>query len=296
MGHYPFGESWYNVSADKLIFTTYERDSESGNDYAMARMYVPRLTRISIPDPAGTAAVDPSNPQTWNRYSYVFDEPIALTDPSGACPPGYRSLSPDERTALINAADPKNWEGWTFGMPSDLANKKIDCSTFINQSANNAGILIPWVGATQFGATPTFSPIKNAADLQPGDVIQFLTPGGTHSAIASSTGTSFNFIGSQTSTGPREVQNWTANAYWNGSRYQQDPTKGAYPSGYYEICVPVNAKIKKRKGGAGGGSGTGGDGLIFFEPTFAGWEGGISFGIGQWVWWPTAGHHPMNVL
>jgi len=28
IGHFPFGESWYNASSDKLIFTTYERDSE----------------------------------------------------------------------------------------------------------------------------------------------------------------------------------------------------------------------------------------------------------------------------
>jgi hypothetical protein len=32
MGHYPYGESWYNASNDKLLFTSYERDSESGND------------------------------------------------------------------------------------------------------------------------------------------------------------------------------------------------------------------------------------------------------------------------
>ncbi len=44
LGHYPFGESWYNASNDKLLFTSYERDSESGNDYAMMRSYVPATT------------------------------------------------------------------------------------------------------------------------------------------------------------------------------------------------------------------------------------------------------------
>jgi hypothetical protein len=93
------------------------------------------------------------------------------------------------------------------------------------------------------------------------------------------------------------VNNWTANAYWNGTRYQQDPSKGAFPSGYYEICLPMNTKQRKAKGSAGGGgTGSNGDGLIFWEPTYESWEGGISFGIGQWIWWPTAGHHPMNVL
>src|SRR5262249_3877660 len=37
-GHYPFGESWYAVnSTSKWVFTSYERDAESGNDYALAR-------------------------------------------------------------------------------------------------------------------------------------------------------------------------------------------------------------------------------------------------------------------
>ncbi|MGH9789206.1 MAG: hypothetical protein ACRD4U_10950 [Candidatus Acidiferrales bacterium] len=27
-GHYPFGESWYNSSGAKVLFTSYERDAE----------------------------------------------------------------------------------------------------------------------------------------------------------------------------------------------------------------------------------------------------------------------------
>ncbi len=35
------------------------------------------------PDPAGLAAVNLANPQTWNRYAYVTNNPQALTDPLG---------------------------------------------------------------------------------------------------------------------------------------------------------------------------------------------------------------------
>lgn len=35
------------------------------------------------PDPAGTAAVDPTTPQSLNRYVYVLNNPLALIDPFG---------------------------------------------------------------------------------------------------------------------------------------------------------------------------------------------------------------------
>jgi RHS repeat-associated protein len=80
MGHFPFGESWYTASADKLIFTTYERNGESGNDYAMARYYVSRLGRFASRDPqVGTT----SDPQSLNRYAYVENNPVNLVDPFG---------------------------------------------------------------------------------------------------------------------------------------------------------------------------------------------------------------------
>jgi len=80
MGHYPFGESWYNASNDKLLFTSYERDSESGNDYAMARYHVNRLGRFSSADLLAGSIDDPQSP---NRYSYARMDPINLVDPSG---------------------------------------------------------------------------------------------------------------------------------------------------------------------------------------------------------------------
>ena len=82
LGHYPYGESWYNSSGDKLLFTSYERDAESGNDYAQARYYVSRLGRFSSVDPLSGST---SDPQSLNRYVYVRDNPTVLVDPSGAC-------------------------------------------------------------------------------------------------------------------------------------------------------------------------------------------------------------------
>jgi RHS repeat-associated protein len=80
MGHFPFGESWYNGSSDKLLFTTYERDSESGNDYAMARYHVNRFSRFSSSDPLPGSTGDP---QSLNHYPYTRDDPINFVDPTG---------------------------------------------------------------------------------------------------------------------------------------------------------------------------------------------------------------------
>jgi RHS repeat-associated protein len=80
MGHFPFGESWYNATGDKLLFTTYERDAESGNDYAQARYYINRLALFSALDPLSGSTIDP---QTLNRYDYVRNNPISSLDPTG---------------------------------------------------------------------------------------------------------------------------------------------------------------------------------------------------------------------
>ena len=39
------------------------------------------------PDPAGMAAANPTNPQSWNRYAYVMNNPLGYVDPLGLQPP-----------------------------------------------------------------------------------------------------------------------------------------------------------------------------------------------------------------
>jgi len=80
-GHFPFGEAWYETgTASKWKFTSYERDTESNNDYALARSYSNPIARFTSPDLLGGSL---ANPQSLNRYAYVLGDPINLIDPLG---------------------------------------------------------------------------------------------------------------------------------------------------------------------------------------------------------------------
>jgi RHS repeat-associated protein len=49
----------------------------------MFREYNPVHGRWISPAPAGMAAADPTNPQTWNLYAYVGNSPLDMIDPIG---------------------------------------------------------------------------------------------------------------------------------------------------------------------------------------------------------------------
>ncbi|MDX2040804.1 MAG: RHS repeat-associated core domain-containing protein [Acidobacteriota bacterium] len=104
----PFGQLTYEWSAsgnsnlNSRKFTGFERDA-TGLDYAQARTYTSGWGRYMQSDPMGAGyrgqkpnpmgAAKPRFPQSHNRYSYVGNDPMTLTDPSGlaidpccACP------------------------------------------------------------------------------------------------------------------------------------------------------------------------------------------------------------------
>ncbi len=89
MGPRPGGSTLYtglaypSVTADanNVNFTSKDRDAESGNDFFGARYYGSSMGRFMSPD----LPVDqhPADPQSWNLYSYVRNNPLRMTDPTG---------------------------------------------------------------------------------------------------------------------------------------------------------------------------------------------------------------------
>ncbi|HKC66041.1 MAG TPA: RHS repeat-associated core domain-containing protein, partial [Pyrinomonadaceae bacterium] len=70
----------YVVDNVNQKFTQKERDSETGLDYFIARYYSASQGRFTSVDPLGGRIL---NPQTLNKYLYVRNNPLRLTDPTG---------------------------------------------------------------------------------------------------------------------------------------------------------------------------------------------------------------------
>jgi RHS repeat-associated protein len=79
----PFGEELAPPipPQDKRLFTGKERDAETGQDYFEARYLRASVGRFSTIDPVYTWKENLEDPQRWNRYAYVRDNPLKYTDP-----------------------------------------------------------------------------------------------------------------------------------------------------------------------------------------------------------------------
>ena len=70
--------AWFNYP----FLTGYEADAETGLNFAQARYQSSVQGRFTSADPL-LASASVGNPQSFNRYTYVVNNPVNLTDPSG---------------------------------------------------------------------------------------------------------------------------------------------------------------------------------------------------------------------
>lgn len=128
----PFGDArTCSGTFDQVEFAGYRIDVD-GEYFAPARAYTPTQGRWTVPDPAGLAAVNPTNPQTWNRYAYSLNNPVSLRDPSGLYT-GVDDTEPDGTDSVIyyNFADgsddvePDGGENGSVPPPPDVSNLPV---------------------------------------------------------------------------------------------------------------------------------------------------------------------------
>ncbi len=72
----------YSADCLRQKFTGYERDTETGLDFAQARYFSNVQGRFTSPDLPFADQVT-HDPQSWNLYSYVRNNPINFIDPDG---------------------------------------------------------------------------------------------------------------------------------------------------------------------------------------------------------------------
>jgi len=83
--YYPFGiemrPSGPVGESSRRKFTGHERDEATGLDYMLARYHSPALGRFLSVDPG--MDIQPEDPQSWNLYAYVRNNPVNASDPDG---------------------------------------------------------------------------------------------------------------------------------------------------------------------------------------------------------------------
>jgi len=81
----------YTGDSVRQKFTSKERDNETGLDYLGARYYASMQGRFTGSDPSAKSILR-SYPQSWNSYSYVYNNPLVLVDQNGKWPTAIHEL------------------------------------------------------------------------------------------------------------------------------------------------------------------------------------------------------------
>ncbi len=82
----PFGQEWPgDAGVSKRKFGGKEHDGETGFDYFGARYLSAGIGRFTTVDPGQSTDANLTDPQLWNRYTYVRNNPVRYMDPDGRC-------------------------------------------------------------------------------------------------------------------------------------------------------------------------------------------------------------------
>lgn len=86
----PFGERFGATGTQSMRRFTNHEDQPGSPIYMQARMYLPAYGKFAQVDPAYDQTKD--DPETWNLYNYVTNNPVTKTDPDGRKSPAITQL------------------------------------------------------------------------------------------------------------------------------------------------------------------------------------------------------------
>jgi RHS repeat-associated protein len=102
------------VTANVYLFAGEQRDANLGLDYLRARYLSIGTGRFASPD---ALAPDPENPESLDRYPYVFINPVNLLDPTGLWPTAIHNQ-------LLEAAFEVILPAWEIKILKDTSRKQ----------------------------------------------------------------------------------------------------------------------------------------------------------------------------
>jgi RHS repeat-associated protein len=163
----PYGEDYNGSGATPdLASTDQNQDTVSGGwtsnlyDF-MFREYRTAHGRWASPDPAAMSAVDPTNPQTWDRYAYVLNNPTAMVDLLGedGCYDGNGQVVNVVQALCDSMNNGWAWIQTTFtvingaGQATTLNFGVTQTGSGLAYTSPNGAVLSPWV-LGEVGVTP----------------------------------------------------------------------------------------------------------------------------------------------
>jgi RHS repeat-associated protein len=149
-------------------YTGKERDAESGLDYFGARYYGSNMGRFTSPDGFSDGS-DFDNPQSWNLYSYVRNNPLTNTDPDGHDCVNTSNYSKDGTVTVTSgtscASDPAKYGTYVNGTvdaSSITATSKASGTDFGYNFTSYDG---QSGGAGVITQAPSYGPLEGPANL-----------------------------------------------------------------------------------------------------------------------------------
>jgi RHS repeat-associated protein len=170
--YWPFGEEWSPGTAQEgapLKFTGHERDADPTGgtaplDYMHARYYAAGWGRFGAVDPGKDW--DATRPQSWNLYTYVRNNPLNATDPTGRQQSVEAMLDRQTREHL-ESGEPTYWMNPTLQQAGFIV--------FQGMVAFSVGqifdVTAPVPIAVKAPSGPTEAPLPGAPKISPDFVV-----------------------------------------------------------------------------------------------------------------------------
>jgi len=155
----PFGDglscTGSTISPTEHHFTGKERDAESGNDYFSARYYASSMGRFMSPDPlpwihwqSGNRDDQQrfegyiANPQNFNMYAYVNNNPLNKTDPTGMNACGTKDDSSCKVTITIRDRSKDAKGNYNDGFTGVKNQGNYNASAVVNVNGKDVGTFL----------------------------------------------------------------------------------------------------------------------------------------------------------